>query len=311
MVYQNYQSLICGPRRKPLRFAGYGLFLALLFSCASTPSAPETFYAGRSGFALMAEGADLYITADVQSSRPILDSLVLGGLKGSEIKSFLDMSDTLTAAIFPFPGERYFCAAASGRFPSGRGGFFFSTSKDWEKRTSSSGMSYWYSPQSRLSISLTSRFACLSDADPFIPPPGVQIPEALPALQRGSVLSGWVNNPAQALNRIIAAFEVPIEIPADRLLFAVYPADKRNEKYNAVLRFETPTPTQAAALVRIFMLAKLGLALTDFSENKDMKTLAEALFFQTPRQDGSALILTTGTMNGSGLALLFNTISVY
>jgi len=290
----------------------FALFSLLTASCRTSPSVPkpEDFYTGRSGFALMADGAELYITADVQSARPILDNIVLGGLSGAEIKRFLDMSDILTAAVF-HSAKRHFYAAAIGKFPSAAGGFFFSTSKDWEKRLSASGMPYWYSDQSRLSISLNSGAAYLSDTDPFVPPPGTRIPESLPALQKGAVLCGWMNNPSETFNRIIASFEVPIEIPADRLLFAVYPeGNSKTAQYTAALRFETPTPTQAAALARIFSLARMGLAGADFSGRENLKALAEALFSQDPKAEGNALILKTGTMKGRDLALLFNAILV-
>ena len=307
---------------------GFPLLFFLLFSCASSPSVPkpEAFYKGRSGFSLMEEGAALYLTADVQSVRPILDALVLGGMTGSEIKNFLDMSDVLIAAVFMVPGKRHFYAAASGAFPSARGGLFFSASKDWEKKISETGMPYWYSSRSQLSVSLNAKAAYLSDADPFVPLPGASIPEALPALQKNAVLSGWMNNPSQTVNKIIADFEVPIEIPADRLVFAVYPVIEENadgkkaagkgkaasdSQYTAALRFETPTSTQAAGLVMIFAMAKLGIARADFSDRKEMETLAKAFFSQNPRQDGNALVLDTGIMNGKDLALLFNSISIY
>jgi len=302
---------------------------SLLASCASKPSVPkpEAFYAGRGGFALMAEGADLYISAEVQSVRPILDSLELGGMTGAEVKDFLDMSDVLTAAVFYFTKERHFYAAASGNFPSTRGGMFFSASKDWETKKSASGMPYWYSQRSRLSVSLGAKNAYLSDGDPFVPPPGAQIPEALVALQKGAVLYGWLSNPAQALNRIIAAFGVPIEIPANLILFAVYPSEPaantaksaaskksgkvdENTEYSAVLRFETFSPSQANALVRIFTMARIGLAFADFSQNKDVEMLVKAFFSENPQADGSALILTTGVMRGADLALLFNMMSL-
>ena len=290
---------------------GYPLFFFLLFSCASSPSVPkpEAFYEGRSGFSLVAEGAAIYLTAEVKSARPILDSLVLGGMTGAEIKKFLDMSEVITAAVFHIPGERHFYAAASGKFPVG-GGLFFSASKDWEKKTSAAGMPYWYSERSLLAISLNQKYAYLSDADPFVPPPGARPPEALSALQKDAVLSGWMNNPASAINRLIAVFEVPIEIPAERLLFAVYKADAKNQ-YTAALRFETPTAAQAAGLVRIITMAKLGMALADFAERKEIEALAKAFFSQNPRQDGNALIITTGAMDGKDLALLFNSISIY
>jgi hypothetical protein len=292
----------------------------------------------------MAEGADLYISAEVQAVRPILDNLLLGGMTGGEVKEFLDMSDTLTAAVFegesgggsaganggangangPMNGGRFY-AAASGRFPAGRGGLFFSASKDWEKRLSASGIDYWYSEKSTLAVFLDSRRAYLSSGDPFVPPPGAKSPPALGPLREGAVLSGWMNDPARAINRIIAAFGVPVEIPAERLVFAVYPvkesketvnsgtakADETGGRYTAVLRFETSAAAQANALARIFGFARLGLALADFGEYRDMETLARAFFAEAPRTEGNALVLKTAVMSGRDLALLFNTISVY
>ena len=315
MVNKNYKKLSLF--QNPVGFL-CGTMLFLLFSCASVPK-PENFYAGRNSFGLMAEGADLYLTAEVQSVRPILDSLKLGGMSGTELKQFLDMSDILTLAVFQVPGKRHFYGAASGKFPSTSGGLFFSASKDWEKMVSGSGMPYWYSERSKLAVSIGAKAAYFSDGDPFVASPGALVPDALPALQKNSLLSGWMNNPSPAINKLIASFEIPIEIPAERLLFAVFGAEQEPAKskkdedreYYAILRFETPTTTQASALVRIFTMARLGLALSDFGEHKEMEALAKAFFSQNPRQDGSSLILETGKMNGNDLALLFNSISVY
>jgi hypothetical protein len=265
----------------------------------------------------MAPGADLYITADVPSTRPILEGLMLVGLTGAEIKDFLDISDTLTVSIFRRTTSPYFYAAASGKFPSARSGLFFSNSKDWERKQSASGIPYWYSQGSRLSVFLDSKNAYLSDGDPFVPPPGAESPAALAELRNGAVLSGWLENPASAINKIVAAFGVPIEIPAERLVFAVYPVVNTANKtakasdYTAVMRLETPSPTQAKALVRIFTMAKIGMALADFSQHQDMETLARAFFSDNPVEDGNALVLKTSVMNGRDIALLFNTISVY
>jgi hypothetical protein len=317
MVHQNREKLM-GKKFYPLC-----LFFPLVavLSCASsaaTVPGPESFYAGRSDFSLMAPGADLYINADVQSVRPILEVLALGGMTGAEIKDFLDMSDTLTAAVFRAETGRHFYAAASGRFPSVRGGVFLSNSRDWESRQSASGIPYWYSPQPGVSIFFNAKNAYLSDGDPFVPPPGVESPVALAELRKGAVLSGWMENPASAINRIAAAFGVPIEIPAERLVFAVFPlrdrangTAKQSESYTAVMRLETPSPTQAKALVRIFIMAKAGLALADFSGNRDMEILARAFFSENPVEDGNALILKSSVMSGRDIALLFNTVAVY
>ena len=301
---------MAGKNSKKLKTAFcYLCLFFLLFSCASAPK-PDTFYKGRSGFGLMPEGASFYLMAEVQSVRPILDSLVFGGMSGAEIKDFLDMSDELTLAAFQNPGDRHFYAAAAGKFPNVGGGLFFSTSKDWEKKTSASGMPYWYSAKSMLSVSINARAAYLSDADPFVKGPGAKVPEALVAMQKGAVLSGWMNDPSGAIKKLIASFEIPIEIPAERFLFAIYSEDENN-LYTATLRFEMASNTQAAGLVGIFSLARLGIAFADFSEHKEMETLAKAFFSRNPAQDGNALVLQTGKISGKDLALLFNIISVY
>ena len=321
MVYQNCkeQGITRGLPRVLFFLYPFSFFL-ILVSCVSVPSVPtpEKFYSGRSGFALMAEGAEIYITAQVEATRPILDSLKLGGMSGAELKQFLDMSDVLTAAIFPTTGGRRFYAAASGKFPNVAGGLFFSTSKDWEKKLSASGISYWYSQHSQLSVSLDAKTAYLSNGDPFVPPPGAAVPEALPALQRRAVLSGWMNNPAPSISRFVASLGVPIEIPAENLIFAVYPADTPGkdkkpgeEMYSAALRFETGNPSLASGLVRIVTLAKVALALADFKGKENLKVLAEAFFSQNPRAEGSGLIITIGAINGKDLALLFNALSLY
>jgi len=280
----------------------------LVFACASVPT-PEKYYQGRSDFTLMAEGGELYLTAKVQSVRPILDSLNLGGMNGAELKDFLDMSDVLTAVFFPPTNVWHFYAAASGDFPSTRGGIYFGSSKNWEKKTSASGIPYWYSPKDRLSVSLNPKMAYLSDADPFVPPPGAQVPDALPALQKGAVLSGWISDPARALGNAAAAFPVPVTISAKRMLFAVYP--QPYGQYNAVLRLETQNSSQATALARLFALAKLALAVVDFNGKSDMEILAKAFFSQTPKTEGNVLIINTGAMEGKNLALLFNAFSVH
>jgi hypothetical protein len=306
VVYQDNKKLKSKELKSAAAFSVLTVFL--LFACASVPK-PEKFYEGRSGFALMAEGAELYITAQVQSVRPILDSLNLGGMSGEELKDFFDKTKVLTVAFFPATEAWRFFAAASGNFPSARGGIYFGASKNWEKRLSASGMPYWYSPQSRLSVSLYSGMAYLSDDDPFVPPPGAQVPAALPLLQKGAVLSGWMNNPARVFDNMAGSFTIPLVIPAKRMIFAVYP--EPSGQYSAVLHLETPSPAQAAALARLFALVKLGLSAVDFKGDGGLEILVKAFFSQNPKTEGNALLLNTGVMEGKDLALLFNAISVH
>ena len=327
MVCKNSKKLSRPPRIPAFFTAAVCAILAacvLFTACASSPK-PETFYADRrDSFALMAPGADIYLSADVEAARPILDRLSFGGFGGGEISQFLDMTGSITAALYG-SGPRRFLAAASGRYPSGRGGIFFSASKDWVKVKSESGIEYWHSDKSALSVYLGSSRAYVSDADPFVSAPGAESPAGLADLRAGAVLSGWMDKPGAALNRIIAALGVPVQIPADRLVFGVYRAEKEADSagektpaetglYRAALRLETQSAAQAAALARIFTMAKLAMAFVDFSameSGADLASLAGIFLSNVPEQDGSVLTLTTGIMDGKNIALLFNTLSVY
>jgi hypothetical protein len=272
----------------------------------------------------MAPGADIYLTADVAAARPILDRLSLGGLEGGEISRFLDMTNSLTAALYG-SGSRRFLAAANGKYPSARGGIFFSASKDWTKAKSASGIEYWHSGKSALSVYLGPSAAYVSDADPFVSAPGAESPAGLEDIGTGAVLYGWMEKPDASLDRIIAAVGLPIRIPADRLLFGVYPAEtpesppsgekksaENDGSYRIALRLETPGETQAAALVRIFTMARRAMAFVDFSAmESDVAILAGIFLSGVPEQNGSALTLETGLMSGRDIALLFNTLSLY
>jgi hypothetical protein len=128
-----------------------------------------------------------------------------------------------------------------------------------------------------------------------------------------------MEKPGRSLSRIIAALGAPVEVPVERLIFAVYPArgpaasagQTISGSYSAVLRFETANPSRAGALVRLFSLAKGALAFADLSSRGDLQSLARAFFAETPLQDGNAMVLRTGILQGRDLALLFNTLSVY
>jgi hypothetical protein len=329
------------------------VFLLALFaafaSCKSTPK-PEDFYAGRADpFALMAQGADIYLRADAKEARPILDSIKLSESGGKEIAEFLDLTDTVTASLWSAkeikkeqakaekeaaknedslsaglskteeaPPLRRFLVAADGKYPSKKGKFYFGASADWKKTKSATGLEYYRSEKANLSINLAAAKAYISDGDPFVPAPGASAPAELAALQQNAdgkpaVLYGWMDDPDTPFNKIISTLKLPVTLPADRLLFGVYQAEAA-ETFTAALRLETSKPSQAAAVARIFSLAKGALSLFDFSGRKDGESLGallKILFAGTPETDGSAVIVRTGTISAKDIALLFNTLAVH
>ncbi|MDR2768730.1 MAG: hypothetical protein LBB82_10445 [Treponema sp.] len=310
MVYKDRESL----RPKGLALCSRALFAFLFvffFSCKSVPT-PEKFYAGRTDpFTVTAEGAELYFAALLPAARPLIEKMTLGSISGAAAGDFIDHAGMIIAAVYPEHSPRRFIGAAQGKFPSARGGIYMSGSRDWEKAVSASGIEYWRSGASNLSLYLGARRVFFSDGDPFAPPPGAVSPAALDGLKRNAVLYGWLENAGESLDKIIASLGVPLSVPAQKLLFAVYPAGSEEDAYRAVLRLETPGVSQAMALTRILGMAAAGLAGADLSAYREFESVARALFGGSFEQSGDAVIITTMTLRSGELALLFTTLTLY
>jgi hypothetical protein len=284
------------------------LFLALaVVSCASGPDLKKA-RAGREGeFALLAEGALAYFYVDVSAARSLLRNVPLAGMGGGQAAEVLDRTGSAVIALYP-GGERRFLVAARGTYPSTRAGISFAFSPDWKRVRSVTGNRYWRSSKNKLSLVLGPDQALLSDGDPFTPPPGTEAPSGFEEIRRNALLAGWTDT-AEAVNRFIAAMAIPITIPADRILFGIYAAPRDRTRYEAKLRVQTATVSQARALVSIFSMARLFIAGVEFSGPEGM--VAAALFANVPVQEGSDLIITTGLLDAEGITLLFNMFSLY
>jgi hypothetical protein len=291
-----------------MRMFAPALFVFFALSCASLPT-PETYYADRSDpFSLTESGAELYLAARLPASRSIVEGLAFGTASVSQLGDFLDRGDLIVAALYPEHADRRFIGAASGSFPGARGGLYLRGSKDWKKAVSAAGIEYWRSDAANLSLHLSARRLFFSDGDPFVKAPGARSPAALAKLAEGAALYGWLENSSGPLEKIILSLGVELGIPSEKLLFAVY---ETGTAYTAVLRLETPGNSQALALTRIFGLASLGMAGTDFSQYREFESVVKALFGGSCGQDGAAVIIKTGALSGGELALLFNTLSLY
>jgi hypothetical protein len=277
----------------------------VLVSCASSPrsAAPP---GGREGFAPLAPGALVYLYIDVPKARPLLDSLPLEGIGPARMQEALDRTESAAAALYPEGAERRFLAAAKGRYPRFRAGLSFAFSPAWKKVRSETGARYWRSDRDRLSVSLSSGRALVSDGDPFARAPGTEIPRGFEEFRRDALLAGWADS-AAGINRFIASLAIPIRIPADRLVFGVYAAEGRG--YEAALRVETPSESHARGLAAIFSMVRMVIANTNLPEPQG--SMAAALFAKAPDQEGSDLIIRTGVMDEGGIALLFTVFTVY
>ncbi|GHU15940.1 hypothetical protein FACS1894163_04350 [Spirochaetia bacterium] len=313
------------------------LLACLLFlgSCATGPRVPPL---GPDSLGIeylpLEPGAQVYVFADVDAGRPILNRVSLGGIAEGQAAGILDRTQYAVLALYPpAPSAgagvpRTMQAAAWGKYPGAGAGFYFAFSKDWKKKKSALGKSYWYSARNGLSVALNSQQAFVAigkgaavgqnnaadsknPLDPFAASPGTPSPEGFTEFRRGAALTLWLENPSGILNRFLSEMNLPLQIPAEELLIGLYPAPSENglANYEALLRIKTPSASQARALVTIFSMARLFAA--NAAGAGGIMALAPILFANPPEQDGASLNIRTALMDESEIALLFSLFSVY
>jgi hypothetical protein len=286
------------------------IFLAALFvlgSCASAPkTGPESDFPANE-FSGLAGGGSIYITVDVPASRPILDLASLQGLSGSRNAEILDRTYTAQAALYPPGGKRSFLVTALGKYPKGQADLSFSFSRGWKKSRAPGGQRYWRSEQQGLSVYLDARQARLSDGEPFAAAGEVAVPADFPPLRAQAVLAGWLEDAADPINGFMVTLGLPLQIPAERALFAIYPAG--GGTYTVTLRLDTPSASQARALLSMVSMVRLFLGSLP-GEDGPASFLA-LMLASPPEQDDKALVLRSGVVEGRDIALLFTLFSVY
>jgi hypothetical protein len=252
----------------------------------------------------------LYI--DVAEARPILDLLSFGNLRGGDIPEVLGRTGSAVAAFYPENAGRRFFAVARGDYPRFRSGLSMAFSSLWKKRRSARGGSYWYSAAYNLAVSLSAGRAFLSDQDPLGVSPETQCPGGFEALSRGAVLAGWLSGGAAPVNSFLAVREIPLQIPAEQVLFGIHPLppeDGAGGTYEVTLRLETPSVSQAQGLMTIISMMRLFMTGA-FEPGDPFKIMAD-LFSGQPVREGSNLILRSGPLDAGEIALLFQIFSLY
>jgi hypothetical protein len=284
-----------------LALLGIALMVA---SCASSPKTqvlPEA-----EPFAAFPSGALVYLYVDTVKARPILDALPLERMGGNQkaVAAALDKTSSAVAAWYPPGAPRHFLVAAQGRYPSFRASLSFALSPAWKKRRSESGASYWYSAQDKISVFLGPQHAFISDGDPLPVPEASfpQRPEAFASFAEDAVLAGWLTEGGMFLNQCLSSLKIPLQVPAEQVLFCLQQSEGH---YQGMIRIETPSVTQAKAVVGLFSLARLFMA------NLDTKEGVGVFFTHAPVQDGASLNLQTGPLDAQGVALLFSMFSLY
>ncbi|MDR3140109.1 MAG: hypothetical protein LBT95_10635 [Treponema sp.] len=279
-------------------------------SCASAPGAKDQ--APEKDLLFLPPGASVYMHIDVARARPILDLLSIGALRGGDIPEILDRTDSAAAALYPEGSGRRFFVAARGKYPRFRSGLSFAFSSLWKKRRSPAGGSYWYSTGHKMGVSIGAGRAFLSDQDPLAVSPEIQSPGGFGALSRGALLAGWLPGAASQINTFFAARNIPLQIPAEQVLFSIHPSppeDGEGGKYELTLYLETPSESHAQGLAAIISMMRFFMA--DALEPGDPLKALTDLFTRPPLRAGTNLILRSPGWDEREIALLFNMFALY
>ena len=242
-------------------------------------------------------GALFYIVADVKQMRPIIERLPFEELNDSQTRQMLDRTDYLAAAIFPQESGRRFQLAAWGNYPASQADFALGFNKNWKKRRSQAGGSYWYSSASRLSLAVGSRQAFAASSltgDPFDPlsKEGIEIPEGFADFRGNagviSPFSCWLENPAILISRLMNNLGLPLGIPVQKIFINLLPT--QDEKYETLIRLQFENASYARAIIPI-----LNTAARFLSGNTDM-AIASLFFANPPVLNGSNVDIRSAVM---------------
>ena len=304
------------------RFA-CSLLLVFLFavftSCKTAPIIPDPML-DDTRLIPLESGAMVYLFADAQAARPILDLLPLAELKDKQSKQMIDKTRTTVAAFYPPESGRRFQLVAWGNYPSTRAGMALNMNKRWKKSRGESG-SYWYSASDRLSLALNSKQAFLAarldtqNNSPFAPLPGIETPEGFAEFRRNAVLSCWLDDPGPRINQVMEAMGIPLQIPAERIFISLFQAETppaAERQYEALIRMRLPSVSQARALLTLFSLAGAFLGPVQGGELQDpVAVMMAVLFSNPPALNDRDLNIKSAVLGEKEIALLFELFSLY
>jgi hypothetical protein len=298
-----------------MRAAGAALLFGfLLASCASAPRVQEEEAAPPNIFSGLPAGAQVYFYADVKKARPILELVEFGGMSGASAGVILDRTGTAVAALYDEESGRRYMALGSGSYPSLRSSIAFVFSRAWRKRKSETGGTYWRNSGEGISVLIKKDWALVSDGEPYFTQASLEPSPRWFSLEGGAALSGVAENAGERVSAFFDGLGLPIQFPAERLVFGLYPAaggpPAEEARYTALFYIETPTVSHARSVQSMISLARR--VFSTIEADADPQTAAMgALFANVPRLEEGTVIISTGPMTAEGIALLFNSFSVY
>jgi len=276
------------------------MLLPIFFSCQSVPKTVDAFFENANSLPLET-GGSLYLFADVKDARMIIYMLPIAELKDNQVRQMLDKTDFFAAAFFPRESRRRFQIAAFGNYPSSLATSALSANRDWEKRNSQSGSSFWYSNTNKLSLSISARQAFAASSlndeafDPLTTANSAKIPEGFAEFRKiteenkSAPLSCWLENPASQIQRFIDNAGIPIRLPVLQLFFNVY--KQADDQYDALIRLQFENATQARNTIRLLSLA------SNFIGGNTSTLIASVFLVNPPVLNGNNIDIKTTTLS--------------
>lgn len=320
--------------RRLLLIAYCSLLIFPALSCKTVPQIPDAVRE-ETEFVPLNPDALAYIFIDVKKSKPVLSGINFGGINDKQLQQILDRTQSAAASLFLPHDVRAYQLAAWGKYPASGGKMALGASKDWKKvRSPLSKAEYWYSEKGQLSVALHSKRVFISavrentpeyvSRDPFPAEAGTAIPKGFNEFRREAVLSLWLNNPGSFINQKLGEIGLPLEIPAEQLFIGFFPAVKQAKpdreppadapQYEAVLKIQVSSETQAWALTRVLASARnlfLPRTNSDETDSSAFTVLTSMFFANPPKQDGKNLIIKTNALNAGDISLLFGLFSLW
>jgi len=280
-----------------------------LGACASVPRSVPVSGAGERDFLEIPPGALVYAVVDVASARPILDQALAGTPWQERLAPALGRTDRAAMAWYPAgEGQRFF-TAASGRYPVFRSALSLALDRDWHRKANAAGQAYWVSRSTGYALSLSPRRVLVSDGQLVPAASGPTVPAAYVGLAPDAAIVGWTEDGADVVTVLLGLPQGAIRVPADLLLFAVYPAGPGY--YQARLRLETDSALQGRTLLTLFTVGSRLLGRGAPADSGPEAVLLRSLLEGKPRLDGTALVLESGSVSAADIALLLSMRLVY
>ena len=309
-------------------------WVLIVTACATIPK--NSLSSERGDFDLLPDNGAVYLWANVNEAKPLLESITFEGLSLMQAGAILNRTTSAAAIFFskdefdlqetilPDPGDR-FLFSLRGKYPTFGAGFSFSFSRDWKKTKSTTGNSYWFSQGYGIGVAMNSETALVSGGDPFTKTAvfhrqdPVRVPQGFDDFRAGTVMAGWIPD-NEYVNKFLSDLSLPLQIPAEDFFFSIIKLPGGEEDlWQIVFHIRTASAAQARALVTLFSLARAFISPMTVSGNIDsadffaisLTDFLPHLFANIPEWEGPNLMLKTAVFTTDQLSLLFNTVLLY